>query len=96
MSKRPSGRGATALSLKKAKVVDHAGSAYVEPSIKSAALNSAAPEPAESSARTNFSAWSETELKAFMDQRGEDYDDCENFVSLVQRVRAPSRSKCQK
>ena len=26
--------------------------------------------------KTNFRAWSEAELKAFLDKRGEDYDDC--------------------
>jgi len=32
---------------------------------------------------TAFHAWSEQEIKAFLDQRGGDYDDCPTFEALV-------------
>lgn len=32
---------------------------------------------------TDFRQWSEAEVRAFLDQRGEDYDDCPDFEALV-------------
>jgi hypothetical protein len=32
---------------------------------------------------TNFKEWDEAEIKAFLDQRGEDYDDCTDRAALV-------------
>lgn len=32
---------------------------------------------------TDFSQWSEVEVRAFLDQRGEDYDDCPDLAALV-------------
>ena len=42
--------------------------------------------------KTNFRAWSEAELKAFLDKRGEDYDDCHNFAAFVQRAQECERN----
>ncbi len=36
---------------------------------------------------TDFTVWSEEEIKIFLDQRGEDFDDCHAFDSLVQRAK---------
>ncbi|KAK9804524.1 hypothetical protein WJX73_004516 [Symbiochloris irregularis] len=41
-------------------------------------------EPSPTS--TNFAAWSEAQINSFLDQRGEDYDDCHTFQALVQRA----------
>ena len=32
---------------------------------------------------TDFAQWSEAEIRAFLDQRGEDYDDCPDLDALV-------------
>jgi hypothetical protein len=32
---------------------------------------------------TDFSTWSEADIKAFLDQRGGDFDDCTTFQQLV-------------
>lgn len=32
---------------------------------------------------TDFAAWSEGEIRAFLDQRGEDFDDCQDLAALV-------------
>ena len=32
---------------------------------------------------TDFGGWSEAEVRAFLDARGEDYDDCPDFDALV-------------
>lgn len=32
---------------------------------------------------TDFRQWSEAEVRAFLEQRGEDYDDCQDFAALV-------------
>ena len=32
---------------------------------------------------TDFAAWAEPEVRAFLEQRGEDYDDCPDFAALV-------------
>lgn len=32
---------------------------------------------------TDFSQWSEAEVRAFLEQRGEDYDDCSDMAALV-------------
>jgi hypothetical protein len=32
---------------------------------------------------TDFSQWSEAEVRAFLEQRGEDYDDCQDLAALV-------------
>jgi ATP-dependent RNA helicase DDX42 len=36
---------------------------------------------------TDFTAWSEEEIRSFLDQRGEDFDDCHTFDALVQRAK---------
>lgn len=36
-------------------------------------------------AGTDFSQWSDTELRGFLDQRGEDFDDCEDRAALVRQ-----------
>jgi ATP-dependent RNA helicase DDX42 len=40
-----------------------------------------------SGSTTDFSTWSEEELRIFLDQRGEDFDDCLAFDALVQRAK---------
>ncbi|PRW59097.1 DEAD-box ATP-dependent RNA helicase 24 [Chlorella sorokiniana] len=35
---------------------------------------------------TDFRQWSEEDVRAFLDQRGEDFDDCHDFESLVKRA----------
>lgn len=35
---------------------------------------------------TDFRQWSEAEVRAFLDQRGEDYDDCPDFDALCKRA----------
>jgi hypothetical protein len=42
--------------------------------------------PTPPGATTNFSAWTEGEIKSFLDRRGEDHDDCTNFEALVKRA----------
>lgn len=32
---------------------------------------------------TDFRQWSKAEVRAFLDQRGEDFDDCQDFDALV-------------
>lgn len=32
---------------------------------------------------TDFAQWSEAEVRAFLEQRGEDYDDCRDMQALV-------------
>lgn len=32
---------------------------------------------------TDFGSWSEAEVRAFLEQRGEDFDDCPDFAALV-------------
>ncbi len=39
---------------------------------------------------TDFRQWSEAEVRTFLDQRGEDYDDCPDFDALV-RVGSKAR-----
>lgn len=34
---------------------------------------------------TDFRQWSEAEVRAFLDQRGEDFDDCHDFEALVRQ-----------
>lgn len=36
--------------------------------------------------QTNFNAWTETEIRTFLDQRGEEFEDCHDFNSLVKRA----------
>ncbi|KAG7667857.1 hypothetical protein Ndes2526B_g01740 [Nannochloris sp. 'desiccata'] len=36
---------------------------------------------------TDLTAWSEEEIRSFLDQRGEDFDDCHSFDALVQRAK---------
>lgn len=36
---------------------------------------------------TDFSTWTEKEIKDFLDRRGEDYDDCKGFEDLVIRAK---------
>lgn len=38
---------------------------------------------ATGAAGTDFSSWSDAEIKGFLDQRGEDYDDCPDRPALV-------------
>ena len=38
------------------------------------------PQPSSS---TNFNSWTAEEIKAFLDRRGGDYDDCQTFQQLV-------------
>lgn len=35
---------------------------------------------------TDFTAWNETEIREFLERRGEDYDDCKCFEDLVSRA----------
>ncbi|KAI3438924.1 hypothetical protein D9Q98_001338 [Chlorella vulgaris] len=35
---------------------------------------------------TDFSQWSEAEVRAFLEQRGEDYDDCQDLAALIKRA----------
>lgn len=35
---------------------------------------------------TDFSQWSEAEVRAFLEQRGEDYDDCPDLQALIKRA----------
>ncbi|GLC43085.1 hypothetical protein PLESTB_000864700 [Pleodorina starrii] len=35
---------------------------------------------------TDFAKWTPDEIKAFLDRRGGDYDDCQNFEQLVERA----------
>ena len=43
-------------------------------------------EATQAAAPTNFSEWTEQEINSFLDQRGEDYDDCIDFYALVARA----------
>lgn len=46
-------------------------------------------EAAAAAVGTDFSAWSEGEVRAFLEQRGEDYEDCRTFEALVSASRGP-------
>lgn len=50
-------------------------------------LFSAAEAATAASGLTDFSQWSEAELRTFLDQRGEDFDDCRDRDALMERAR---------
>jgi hypothetical protein len=67
------------------KVISNAGVEYQEPKIVNAyshdrTVASVAPVP------TDFTQWSEKDIVAFLEQRGEDYEDCIDFYALVARA----------
>ena len=51
------------------------------------ALHRPAEQPAAmAGAGTDFATWAQSEVVAFLEQRGEDYDDCTDFAALRQRA----------
>ena len=66
-------------------VLKNAGKEYEEPKVVQALHRQAAPTAA-AAAPTNFSEWSQQEIVAFLDLRGEEYDDCIDFYALAARA----------
>ncbi|KAK9816276.1 hypothetical protein WJX74_010687 [Apatococcus lobatus] len=60
-----------------------AGTEAAQPRIYESSLPMQHEQPA---ARTAFGTWTEARIKAFLDQRGEDFDDCSTFAALVVRA----------
>ncbi|KAF8073162.1 DEAD-box ATP-dependent RNA helicase 24 [Scenedesmus sp. PABB004] len=60
------------------------GQAYVEPKVyqQPSLDQEAAPRPQG----TEFSAWGEAEIRAFLEERGGDHDDCATHAQLVERA----------
>lgn len=61
------------------------GKEYIEPEVVQAMHPT--PQPAGAAAQhTDFTAWTDAEIIAFLDRRGEDHDDCSDRPALIARA----------
>eukprot|EP00873_Tetraselmis_striata_P024869 jgi/Tetstr1/445133/TSEL_032931.t1 len=63
----------------------HPGREAAEPRTFTPSLPPAGAAPQQAGG-TDFSTWSEAQIKGFLDARGEDFDDCDTFSKLVVRA----------
>ena len=59
---------------------------YQEPRVVNSFPENSAHASIPKQAITDFTSWTEKDLKAYLDRRGEDYDDCVDFYALARRA----------